>query len=29
VPLRKGYDTPVANADLAPGIGLPDYLSAP
>ncbi|MGW3355650.1 pyridoxamine 5'-phosphate oxidase family protein [Streptomyces bungoensis] len=28
VPLRGGYDTPVPNADLAPGIGLPDYLTA-
>ncbi|CAM5457764.1 Pyridoxamine 5'-phosphate oxidase family protein OS=Streptomyces alboniger OX=132473 GN=CP975_04855 PE=4 SV=1 [Streptomyces alboniger] len=26
VPLRKGYDTPVADADLAPGTELPDYL---
>ncbi|CAM5696771.1 Flavin-nucleotide-binding protein OS=Streptomyces glaucescens OX=1907 GN=SGLAU_05415 PE=4 SV=1 [Streptomyces glaucescens] len=26
VPLRKGYDTPVADADLAPGTELPqDY----
>ncbi len=28
VPLRKGYATPVRNADLAPGIELPDYLAA-
>lgn len=28
VPLRKGYDTPVANPDLAPGTELPDYLRA-
>ncbi|MEU0336997.1 pyridoxamine 5'-phosphate oxidase family protein [Streptomyces sp. NPDC006193] len=28
VPLRKGYGTPVPNADLAPGIPLPDYLAA-
>ncbi|MFJ3221761.1 pyridoxamine 5'-phosphate oxidase family protein [Streptomyces sp. NPDC086783] len=27
VPLAKGYDTPVPAADLAPGIGLPDYLT--
>ncbi|MFI6934372.1 pyridoxamine 5'-phosphate oxidase family protein [Streptomyces sp. NPDC050287] len=27
VPLRKGYDTPVADAGLAPGTELPDYLS--
>ncbi|OIK28545.1 pyridoxamine 5'-phosphate oxidase family protein [Streptomyces malaysiense] len=27
VPLRKGYDAPVPNADLASGIGLPDYLA--
>jgi uncharacterized protein len=26
VPLRKGYDTPVADAGLAPGTELPDYL---
>ncbi|MFE0456500.1 pyridoxamine 5'-phosphate oxidase family protein [Streptomyces sp. NPDC058914] len=26
VPLRKGYDTPVPEADLAPGTELPDYL---
>ncbi|MFE9453003.1 pyridoxamine 5'-phosphate oxidase family protein [Streptomyces sp. NPDC006739] len=29
VPLRKGYDAPVAETDLAPGVGLPDYLAAP
>lgn len=28
VPLRKGYDAPVANHDLAPGTELPDYLTA-
>jgi nitroimidazol reductase NimA-like FMN-containing flavoprotein (pyridoxamine 5'-phosphate oxidase superfamily) len=28
VPLRKGYDTPLADPDLAPGTGLPDYLAA-
>ncbi|SNX56887.1 hypothetical protein SAMN06272735_1342 [Streptomyces sp. TLI_55] len=28
VPLRKGYDTPVGDPDLAPGTGLPDYLTA-
>ncbi|MGC9379345.1 pyridoxamine 5'-phosphate oxidase family protein [Streptomyces sp. MH13] len=28
VPLRKGYDAPVADADLASGTGVPDYLSA-
>ncbi|MEU0244485.1 pyridoxamine 5'-phosphate oxidase family protein [Streptomyces sp. NPDC006235] len=28
VPLRKGYDAPVANPDLAPGTELPDYLTA-
>ncbi|NUS13070.1 MAG: pyridoxamine 5'-phosphate oxidase family protein [Streptomyces sp.] len=27
VPLRKGYDTPVSDPDLAPGTGLPDYLT--
>ncbi|MFF2200751.1 pyridoxamine 5'-phosphate oxidase family protein [Streptomyces sp. NPDC058145] len=27
VPLRKGYEAPVPNPDLAPGIGLPDYLT--
>ncbi|WP_030664527.1 pyridoxamine 5'-phosphate oxidase family protein [Streptomyces cellulosae] len=27
VPLRKGYDTPVADAGLAPGTELPDYLA--
>ncbi|MFJ8636634.1 pyridoxamine 5'-phosphate oxidase family protein [Streptomyces sp. NPDC093568] len=26
VPLRKGYDTPVDDPDLAPGTRLPDYL---
>ncbi|MEU0074389.1 pyridoxamine 5'-phosphate oxidase family protein [Streptomyces sp. NPDC006332] len=26
VPLRKGYDTPVADAALAPGTEVPDYL---
>ncbi|MEV6180105.1 pyridoxamine 5'-phosphate oxidase family protein [Streptomyces sp. NPDC052016] len=26
VPLRKGYDTPLPEADLAPGTELPDYL---
>ncbi|MFD7697471.1 pyridoxamine 5'-phosphate oxidase family protein [Streptomyces sp. NPDC059805] len=26
VPLRKGYDTPVGDPDLAPGTALPDYL---
>ncbi|USQ87077.1 pyridoxamine 5'-phosphate oxidase family protein [Streptomyces phaeoluteigriseus] len=26
VPLRKGYDTPVPEADLLPGTGLPAYL---
>jgi hypothetical protein len=29
VPLRKGYETPVADGDLTPGIGLPDYLAVP
>lgn len=29
VPLRKGYGPPVADADLAPGIGLPGYLAVP
>lgn len=28
VPLRKGYDAPVADPALAPGTALPDYLSA-
>ncbi|MER5542531.1 pyridoxamine 5'-phosphate oxidase family protein [Streptomyces sp. NPDC002589] len=28
VPLRRGYDAPVPNADLAPGIELPDYLTS-
>lgn len=28
VPLRKGYGTPVPDADLAPGIGVPGYLTA-
>jgi nitroimidazol reductase NimA-like FMN-containing flavoprotein (pyridoxamine 5'-phosphate oxidase superfamily) len=28
VPLRKGYETPVADADLAPGTEVPDYLKA-
>ncbi|MEU3254636.1 pyridoxamine 5'-phosphate oxidase family protein [Streptomyces sp. NPDC006997] len=28
LPLRKGYEAPVANADLAPGTGVPDYLAA-
>ncbi|MFJ9818946.1 pyridoxamine 5'-phosphate oxidase family protein [Streptomyces sp. NPDC101151] len=28
VPLRKGYDAPVANSDLEPGIEVPDYLAA-
>jgi nitroimidazol reductase NimA-like FMN-containing flavoprotein (pyridoxamine 5'-phosphate oxidase superfamily) len=27
VPLRKGYDTPLPEADLAPGTELPDYLA--
>ncbi|NUO44336.1 MAG: pyridoxamine 5'-phosphate oxidase family protein [Streptomyces sp.] len=27
VPLRKGYDTPVSDPDLAPDTGLPDYLT--
>ncbi|GAA1431582.1 hypothetical protein GCM10009601_50810 [Streptomyces thermospinosisporus] len=26
VPLRKGYGTPIADPDLAPGTGLPQYL---
>ncbi|MGW8062983.1 pyridoxamine 5'-phosphate oxidase family protein [Streptomyces ziwulingensis] len=29
LPLRKGYDTPVADPDLASGTGLPGYLPAP
>ncbi|MFE9836981.1 pyridoxamine 5'-phosphate oxidase family protein [Streptomyces sp. NPDC005551] len=28
LPLAKGYGTPVPAADMAPGIGLPDYLAA-
>ena len=28
VPLRKGYDTPVGDPDLAPGTALPDYLGS-
>ncbi|MFE1442490.1 pyridoxamine 5'-phosphate oxidase family protein [Streptomyces sp. NPDC058739] len=28
VPLRKGYDAPLPDAGLAPGTGLPDYLTA-
>lgn len=28
VPLRKGYETPVADPDLDAGTGLPDYLTA-
>ncbi|MGW3728494.1 pyridoxamine 5'-phosphate oxidase family protein [Streptomyces sp. F001] len=28
VPLRKGYETPVGDPDLAPGTELPDYLVA-
>ncbi|HZF87530.1 pyridoxamine 5'-phosphate oxidase family protein [Streptomyces sp.] len=28
VPLRKGYEAPVADADLAPGTPVPDYLTA-
>ncbi|MFR9792383.1 pyridoxamine 5'-phosphate oxidase family protein [Streptomyces sp. MB22_4] len=27
VPLRKGYDAPIPNADLASGIEVPDYLA--
>jgi nitroimidazol reductase NimA-like FMN-containing flavoprotein (pyridoxamine 5'-phosphate oxidase superfamily) len=27
VPLRKGYDAPVPEADLRPGVELPDYLA--
>ncbi|WP_425246292.1 pyridoxamine 5'-phosphate oxidase family protein [Streptomyces sp. NEAU-NA10] len=29
VPLRKGYDTPVPDADLRPGTEVPDYLATP
>ncbi|GJF22001.1 MULTISPECIES: pyridoxamine 5'-phosphate oxidase family protein [Streptomyces] len=29
VPLRKGYDAPVADPGLEPGTGLPAYLTAP
>ncbi|MGW2516269.1 pyridoxamine 5'-phosphate oxidase family protein [Streptomyces sp. NPDC001617] len=29
VPLRKGYEVPVADADLAPGIEVPGYLAVP
>ncbi|MFG3030195.1 pyridoxamine 5'-phosphate oxidase family protein [Streptomyces sp. NPDC048253] len=29
LPLRKGYDAPLPEADLAPGIELPDYLAVP
>ncbi|MCD9880446.1 pyridoxamine 5'-phosphate oxidase family protein [Streptomyces guryensis] len=29
VPLRKGYEAPVPDADLAPGTALPDYLAVP
>ncbi|MCQ9134841.1 pyridoxamine 5'-phosphate oxidase family protein [Streptomyces hilarionis] len=28
LPLRKGYDAPVPEADLAPGARVPDYLAA-
>jgi nitroimidazol reductase NimA-like FMN-containing flavoprotein (pyridoxamine 5'-phosphate oxidase superfamily) len=28
LPLRKGYDVPVSNADLSPGVGVPAYLAA-
>lgn len=28
VPLRKGYDTPVADGELAPGTEIPDYLAS-
>ncbi|MFG2790327.1 pyridoxamine 5'-phosphate oxidase family protein [Streptomyces sp. NPDC048419] len=28
VPLRKGYELPLPDADLTPGIELPDYLAA-
>lgn len=27
LPLRKGYDAPVADPGLAAGTGLPDYLA--
>jgi len=27
LPLRKGYDAPVPEADLAPGTAFPDYLA--
>ncbi|MFE6823833.1 pyridoxamine 5'-phosphate oxidase family protein [Streptomyces sp. NPDC057690] len=29
LPLRKGYDAPLPEPDLAPGIALPDYLAVP
>ncbi|MFJ4788244.1 pyridoxamine 5'-phosphate oxidase family protein [Streptomyces sp. NPDC088794] len=29
VPLRKGYESPVPDGDLTPGIELPDYLATP
>ncbi|QJT00348.1 pyridoxamine 5'-phosphate oxidase family protein [Streptomyces asoensis] len=29
LPLRKGYDAPLPEADLAPGTVLPDYLAVP
>ncbi|MGW1750492.1 pyridoxamine 5'-phosphate oxidase family protein [Streptomyces sp. NPDC002092] len=29
VPLRKGYEAPVPDGDLAPGTALPDYLAVP
>jgi uncharacterized protein len=29
VPLRKGYEVPVPDGDLPPGITLPDYLAVP
>ncbi|MFJ9019329.1 pyridoxamine 5'-phosphate oxidase family protein [Streptomyces sp. NPDC102259] len=29
IPLRKGYDTPLPDADLASGTALPDYLAVP
>ncbi|MDR6979555.1 nitroimidazol reductase NimA-like FMN-containing flavoprotein (pyridoxamine 5'-phosphate oxidase superfamily) [Streptomyces sp. 3330] len=29
LPLRKGYDAPLPEADLAPGTGLPAYLAVP
>jgi nitroimidazol reductase NimA-like FMN-containing flavoprotein (pyridoxamine 5'-phosphate oxidase superfamily) len=28
VPLRKGYDAPIPDADLAPGTELPDYMAS-